>query len=86
MMRKLINRINEWLEERLRGLLGRLAPDRRGILIVTMLLVFGALSIWMTFSSIYHFGKDKGERLQMEHIERLQIELQQKQHETDSLK
>lgn len=86
MIRKFFNRVNEWIEDLLRGLVGRMTPDRRVILILSMLVVFGGLSIYMTFSSFYNFGKKRGEKIQMEHIERLQIELQQIQHKTDSLK
>ena len=77
MIRKIIQRVNEWLEDILRGLLGRMTPDRRVILIVTMLIVFSGLSIYMTVSSIYHFGKDKGERLQIEQMETLRLQLEQ---------
>lgn len=78
MIRKLINRINEWMEDCLRGLLGRLTPDRRIILVITMFFFFGGLSIYMTVSSIYNFGKEKGERLQIEHIESLKLEQQRR--------
>lgn len=77
MIRKLINRVNEWMEDGLRGILGRLTPDRRVILIVTMLILFSGLSIYMTVSSIYNFGKDKGERMQIEQIESLKLQLEQ---------
>lgn len=83
MIRKLIQHINEWLEYGLRGLLGRLTPDRRVILIVTMLLVFSGLSIYMTVSSIYNIGKNDGEQIKLKHIESLKKELEQRQ--TDSI-
>jgi hypothetical protein len=78
MIKKIFNRINEWMEDGLRGLLGRLTPDRRIILIVTMFLFFSALSIYMTVSSIYNMGKKSGQQLQIEHIEHLKLEQQQK--------
>ena len=65
------------MEDGLRGLLGRLTPDRRIILIVTMLIFFSGLSIYMTVSSIYNFGRDKGERMQIEQIESLKLQLEQ---------
>lgn len=77
MVRKIINRVQDWLDDRLRSLVGRLTPDRRVILIVSMLLVFSSLSIYMTVSSIYNFGKDKGERLQIERIETLKLQEQE---------
>ncbi len=82
MIRKIINRVNEWLEDGLRGLLGRLTPDRRVILIVTMLIVFSGLSVYMTVSSIYNFGRDKGEKMQIEQIESLKLQLEQQRKDS----
>jgi hypothetical protein len=84
MVRKIINRVQDWLDDRLRSLVGRLTPDRRVILIVSMLLVFGGLSIYMTVSSIYHFGKDKGEQMYIRQIEALK--LQQQEARRDSIR
>ena len=86
MIRKLINKVNEYWEDGLRNLFGRLTPDRRVILIVIMLMIFSGLSIFMIFSSIYNLGKDRGEKMQIDHIERLQLELKKMRHKTDSLK
>jgi hypothetical protein len=77
MVKKLFSKINEWLEDILRGLLGRMTPDRRVILILTMLLVFGGLSIYMTVSSIYNFGRDRGDKMRIEQIETLKLRLEQ---------
>ena len=57
MIRKIINRVSEWLEDRLRSIIGPLSPDARVIVILVMLFVFGAGSIYMTVSSIYNMGK-----------------------------
>ena len=81
-----MNRINGWLEDGLRGLLGRLTPDRRVILVITMFLVFGGLSIYMTFSSIYNFGKNKAEKMQIEQIESLRLQLEQQRDSINNLK
>lgn len=51
MIRKLINQVNEWLEDKLRSIVRPLSPDTRVIVILTMLLLFGGLSIYMTVSS-----------------------------------
>lgn len=80
-----MNRINEWLEDGLRGLLGRLTPDRRIILVIAMLFVFGGLSIYMTFSSIYNFGKNKVEKMQIEQIESLKLQLEQQRDSINNL-
>jgi hypothetical protein len=82
MIRKLINRANEWLEDRLRSIVRPLSPDARVIVILTMLLLFGGLSIYMTVSSIYNMGKRSGkEQIQIEHTGRLELE-----HKVDSVK
>lgn len=78
MIRKIISRISEWLEDRLRSLIRPLSPDGRVILIVTMLIVFSGLSIYMTVSSIYNLGKDKGEKMQIEQMEILRLQQQQR--------
>jgi hypothetical protein len=77
--------VNGWLENILRGLLGRMTPDRRVILILTMLLVFGGLSIYMTVSSIYNFGRDKGEKMRIEQIETLKLRLEQQRDSINQL-
>lgn len=83
MVKKLFGRINEWLEDGLRGLLGRMTPDRRVILVLTMLLVFGGLSVYMTVSSIYNIGKKSGVQMEIERIETLR--LQDEQARKDSI-
>lgn len=86
MIRKFLKKLNEWLEDGLRGLLGRMTPDRRVILILTMLFVFGGLSIYMTVSSIYNIGKKSGVQLRIEQIEALRFQqLQQEQARRDSI-
>ncbi|MFA7134292.1 MAG: TraL conjugative transposon family protein [Bacteroidales bacterium] len=84
MIRKLINQVNEWLEDKLRSIVRPLSPDARVIVILTMLLLFGGLSIYMTVSSIYNMGKKSGQQqMQIEHIKRLELEHKQ---EADSVK
>lgn len=78
MLRKIIQNINEWMEDRLRSLVRPLSPDARVIVIVTMLILFSGLSIYMTVSSIYNLGKGKGQELQIEQIETLKLQLEQR--------
>lgn len=82
MIKKALSKINEWLEDGLRGVLGRLTPDRRVILVVTMLVFFSGLSIYMTVSGIYNFGKDKGYRMQVEQIEALKLQLEEQRKDS----
>ena len=82
-MKKGISKLNEWFEDMVRGLVGRMTPDRRVILILTMLFVFGGLSIYMSVSSIYNIGKKSGRQLEIERIEA--VRLQQEQARRDSI-
>ena len=77
MIRKIIRNINEWMEDRLRRLVSPLSPDARVVVILTMLLVFSGLSIYMTVSTIYNLGKGKGEQMQIERIESLRLRPEQ---------
>jgi hypothetical protein len=51
-----------------------------------MFLLFAVLSLWMTVSSIYRFGKGYGERIRIEHIEWPKPELRQMESQSDSVK
>lgn len=61
------------IESFLRRLCGEITPDKRLVVTVTMLLFLSGLSIYMTVSSIYNFGKEKGRRLEIESIESLKL-------------
>ncbi len=78
MIKKIITTVSDRLEDGLRSMLGRITPDGRVVIILVMLLVFGAGSIYMTVSSIYNMGKRSGRQMQIEHIERLELEHRQK--------
>ena len=78
MIKKKLTAVRDWLEDGLRSLLGRITPDGRIIVILVMLFVFGAGSIYMTVSSIYNMGKKSGQGMQIEHIKRLELEQMQK--------
>lgn len=77
MAKKFFKNIGEYIEDFLRGICGRITPGKRVIVILTMLVVFGGLSIYMTVSSIYNFGKDKGKQIQIEQMETLKLQLEQ---------
>ena len=63
----------EWADERLRRLAGRITPDMRVVIILVMMLVFGGLSVYMTVAAIYRIGRNDGRELGIEHIRRLQL-------------
>ena len=75
----------EWVEDHLRRACGALSPDKRIIVILTLLLFFSVLSLYFTVPSFYRYGKEAGEWMQLRHIERLELELRQRQ-EADSVK
>jgi hypothetical protein len=81
-------RINpfEWVGDRLRYACGSLSKDARILITIFIVLTLSGLSIYFTISSIYHIGKGNGQRMQIEHIERLELELRQMQSQADSVK
>jgi hypothetical protein len=82
MIKKKLTAVSDWMEDGLRSLLGRVTPDGRITIIIIMLLLFSAGSIYMTVSSIYNMGKKSGQQMQVEHIKGVELEYQQK---TDSI-
>ena len=78
MIRKKITNLRDRIEDGLRSLLGQISPDRRIVVILVMLFVFSAGSIYMTVSSIYNMGKKNGQQMQIEHIKGVELEYQQK--------
>ena len=79
MIKKKITDVRDWMEDGLRSLLGQISPDGRIVVILVMLFLFSAASIYITVSSIYNIGKKSSrEQMQIEHIKRLELEQQQK--------
>jgi len=79
MIKKKLSNVKDWLEDGLRSLLGQISPDGRIIIILVVLFLFGAGSIYMTVSSIYNMGKKSGKKMQIEHIQQLELELELEQ-------
>lgn len=71
MIRRLSDKCDEWL----RRMCGRLAPGGRLAVILTMLLTFSCLSVYMTVSSIYNLGRRDAEKefMEIEHIRDLDL-------------
>ena len=82
MIKKKLTAVLNWLEDGLRSLSGQITPDGRIVIILIMLFLFSAGSIYMTVSSIYNMGKKSGRQMQIEHIERLKFHQKQ---EADSI-
>lgn len=66
-------KLQMWIDDRLRRMCGRITPEKRLFVILTALVLFSALSIYITFSSIYNIGKKDGERIRIEHIEKPEL-------------
>lgn len=71
--RNYIEKVQDWVDDRLRRMCGRITPGKRLAVILVMFLFFGGLSIYITVSSIYNIGKRDGQRLQIEHIRQLPL-------------
>lgn len=74
MKTNLITKVQDWVDEKLRHLCGRITLEKRLVIILLMFLFFGGMSIYITVSSIYNIGKRDGQQLQIEHLGRLPME------------
>lgn len=79
-----MNRIQDWADDSLRRLCGRITPGKRLAVILTMFLFFSIASVYIFVSGIYNIGKNEGRRIEIEHIRLL--ELQQKDSINNQLK
>lgn len=84
MIGRCINRIQDWADDSLRRLCGRITPGKRLAVILTMFLFFGITSVYIFVSAIYNIGKNEGQRIEIEHIRLL--ELQRKDSINNQLK
>lgn len=90
-MRRFIVRIQDWVDDNLRHLCGRITPEKRLFVLLTMFVVFGFASIYIFVSAIYNIGMNEGQRIEIEHIQMLELQkrdsinqLKFNQHGTDS--
>lgn len=79
-----MNKIQDWADDRLRRLCGRITPGKRLAVILTMFLFFSIASVYIFVSGIYNIGKNDGRRIEIEHIRLL--ELQRKDSINNQLK
>lgn len=84
MIRKWIKRAGERIEDRLRHLCGAISPDKRVIAVVTLFVLFAALSLYSTVAGIYRLGRRDGERMRIEHLQRLAPQPEQGQRREPS--
>ena len=69
-----IEKVQDWADDKLRRLCGRITPGKRLAVILLMFVFFGGMSIYITVSSICNIGKRDGQRLQIEHIRQLPLQ------------
>lgn len=84
MIGRCINKIQDWADDSLRRLCGRITSGKRLAVILAMFLFFGIASVYIFVSAIYNIGKNEGQRIEIEHIRLL--ELQRKDSINNQLK
>lgn len=73
-MRKFIVKVQDWVDDNLRRLCGRITPEKRLAVLLTMFLFFGIASVYIFVSAIYNIGKSEGQRIEIEHIQMLDLQ------------
>lgn len=76
-MRKQIIKIQDWADERLRRLCGRITPEKRLLVVLGIFVVFSLISFYIFVSAIYAIGKNEGQKMEIEHIRQLQLQTPQ---------
>lgn len=74
MIGRCLNKIQDWADDRLRRLCGRITPGKRLAVILTMFLFFSIASVYIFVSGIYNIGKNEGRRIEIEHIRLLELQ------------
>lgn len=73
MIRKYVAAVQGWADGKLRRLCDRIAPEKRLTVLLILLGLFGAMSIYLFASAIYNLGKNEGRQLEIEHTKRLEL-------------
>lgn len=74
MIGKYVRKIQDWVDDNLRRLCGRITPGKRLAVLLTMFLFFGIASVYIFVSAIYNIGKNEGQRIEIEHIQMLELQ------------
>lgn len=74
MIGKYVRKVQDWVDDNLRRLCGRITPGKRLAVLLTMFLFFGIASIYIFVSAIYEIGKNEGQRIEIEHIQMLELQ------------
>lgn len=57
-MKKAYVKFKEAIEKKLRGLCGRLSPEKRVITIIVLVVLFALVNFYMIFRAIYDIGRE----------------------------
>ena len=68
-----MNHLGAWCEAHLRRLCEAMSPDLRLHVIIGMLLLFAALSLYTTLTAIGNIGRNSGNALEIEHLRHLEL-------------
>lgn len=74
MIGKYVRKIQDWVDEKLRRLCGRITPEKRLFVLLGMFGIFGMMSIYIFLSAIYHIGKNEGRQIEIKHIQVLELQ------------
>lgn len=74
MIRKYVVLVQDWVDEKLRHLCGRITPEKRLAVLLIMFGVFGFLSVYIFASAIYNIGKNEGRKIEIQHIQMLELQ------------
>lgn len=85
MIKEKIKSVQDWIEDNLRGVFGRLSPERRFLVLIAAFLIFATLSLFITVTSIYRMGRDDGQKMQIKHIEMLDLDSRHAGGEMESM-
>lgn len=65
-MKKIIEKIRDYIDGGLREMCGRMSPDKRFITIIALGGLFAIVNIYVTFRAIYNIGREDARREQIE--------------------
>ncbi len=57
-MKRLFIKARDYLDDGLRGMCGRLTPEKRVFAIVVMVVVFAGVNFYMLFRAVYNIGRE----------------------------
>lgn len=69
------------IEEKLQSYCASLTPKKRLISILVLCSLFGIVSLYFAFSSIYNINKTNREQIKIEHINQLQLQSKDSIHQ-----